>query len=195
VIAMLAFATVAMSAAPPPPSPAAAALAAEAHASIGVARVAPEAEIAAGLERQLLNSAAAWRGPPCDKTDPKCIAAAKQVAAEFAPRMAAYGQARANYLAATSMDARMSPSDMKAAKAFLETSAGRHLMDAFNDLSDPQRMSAVLAAVTFEGAGPLPPDTKTLYLDRFYDLTASLPRTTHMMVVPPPPQASRSPKP
>lgn len=192
-IALLAFAMTAASTAPAAPSAAAMALANDANVSIGAAHAVPEARIAEGLQRQLLHSMTG-RGLPCDNTDPKCIAAAKQVATEFAPKMVAWGKARATYLAGAMMDARMSSADMKAAGAFLKTSAGQHFMESLNDLSDPQRITPVLSAVTFEGAGPPPPDQQKLLFDRFYDLTASLPRTTHMMVAPPPPQPSRSPK-
>ncbi len=192
-IAMLLFAAAAAANGASAPSDAALALASQAKLSIGMARSPTLADVQASIERDLLNSAAAWRGPPCDNTDPKCREASKQVAKEVAPKIAAWDQARADHLVALTIDARMSPTEMAAAGRFLQTGAGQHLIAALNDLGDPN--NRMLAKLYLEGGGPPPPIENRTYIDRFYDLTASLPRTTHMMIVPPPPMPSRKPQP
>lgn len=152
-------------------------------------------ETRAMIERRLLNSHFAPRGEPCERRNDECAAIARQLAEREAPAMLARHQAAVERTYARYFEAHLSEADIEAARAFVQSPAGRVFADAITALAMIRTPAEddlyQIATEEFGGVGV----GETVF-NEFYDRTAHLPRSQPLRVPPPPPRpAPRPPQP
>jgi hypothetical protein len=155
--------------------------------------LAPPDELRAGIERRLLNTILAPRGPGCDPANAECARAARTLAEREAPLMRARVRAAIDRAAAVYLDARLDHAELQAALAFVRQPAGRKFTDTLGDLGGVRRdreSATQLVPIILQEAGRM---ENSALLNEFYDMTAHLPRA-ELRVAPPAPRAPpRSP--
>jgi hypothetical protein len=173
----------------PPGNATAGGTSSEASQALAVALVGPvpEAEFARALEQRLLNTHAAWRGPPCEPSAPACAAAAREVARDYAAREAAAIRQALVQLYARRLAAQMSEAEMRSAAEELNAPRGAALARGLRALLtfDQRSFHELMMAV---GSGAAQGSRGAI--DAFYDRTRDLPRKADQGNLPPPPPRS-----
>jgi hypothetical protein len=169
---------------PPPPSPLATELAEllSPNQFYGL-RFVDEKAAARDLASQLGGSTYAPRGMPCDVKQPECAAAARAVAAKFAPRVSAASRKRINLAYARLFDGRMTAAEMRQSIAFLRTAAGKAMAKTIRTPA-PEAGAAELRRIFTEVLHVRDTSTHGM-IEEFYDRTEGLPRRV-LPAAPPP---------
>lgn len=142
--------------------------------------------VAKMLEERLLRPTILYGRLNCDAEQAGCREAARQVAAEFAPAVAAHARRRAELTYAYFLADSMSEAEMKEALAFFASAAGRRLLVAMREAATPDMLSTKVDPIARAVRERLP-DPAEAMVRRFLDRSKELPRRP----VPRPPPAPR----
>src|SRR4051812_40514862 len=76
----------------------------------------------------------------CNARSSECQAAAAEIAVQFAPALRQSTRARSERITAASLSATLRPEEMAHIAAWLRADEGRHFLDAWGSLHDPDRI-------------------------------------------------------
>lgn|GEM_PF-5339623 len=145
------------------------------------------------LEARLLSPTILYGRLNCDSVQASCRETAKQVAAEFAPKVAEHARRRAELTYAYFLAGSMSESEMKDASAFFASAAGRRLLEAMREAATPRTLSTRSDPIARAVRERLP-DPGDAMVRRFLERSKDLPRRP-LPIAPPAPPAPSSPDP
>ncbi len=145
------------------------------------------------LEWMLLSPGAIGRS--CDRANPECLAAARAVAREFAPRMGARADRRRERILAYQLADRLRPEQLRRMAAFFRSEDGRAFVEAWQMLWRTPPPSRERQREIEQQASAGEPDPWRDATRRFQERTAHLPRSREAPPVVMPPAPPRPPPP